>query len=62
MLRIPFDAGTPQLAGEEIEQPWQRAARLQEVRRATLSKESKAGCPDDVEGPRRTALVDVERD
>jgi cyclohexyl-isocyanide hydratase len=35
----PFDAGTPQLAGEEIEHAVrQRAARLQEVRRATVER------------------------
>ena len=35
----PFDAGTPQLAGEEIEHAVRRrAARLQEVRRATVER------------------------
>ena len=35
----PFDAGTPQLAGEEIEHAVrQRAARLHEVRRATIER------------------------
>ena len=35
----PFDAGTPQLAGEEIEHAVrQRASRLQEVRRATVER------------------------
>jgi cyclohexyl-isocyanide hydratase len=35
----PFDAGTPQLAGEEIERAVRlRAASLQELRRATVER------------------------